>query len=111
MASPAPTRAAARYLKELYSLFGDWDLALAGYNAGEAKVLRAVARYKTSDYWTLRRTRAFRHALCGTTPQRLANLHSSGPTATFQRRFRSRGSTCRPRRHSRIADSCRPRRA
>ncbi len=54
------TRAAARYLKQLYSLFGDWDLALAGYNAGEAKILRGIARYKTSDYWRLRKTRAFR---------------------------------------------------
>ena len=54
------TRAAARYLKDLYGLFGDWNLALAGYNAGEGKVLRAIRRYKTDDYWELRKTRGLR---------------------------------------------------
>jgi membrane-bound lytic murein transglycosylase D len=54
------TRAAARYLKELHGLFGDWNLALAGYNAGEGKVLRAMKRYKTDDFWKLRETRGLR---------------------------------------------------
>lgn len=54
------TRAAARYLKDLYGLFGDWNLALAGYNAGEGKVLRAMKRYKTDDFWQLRKTRGLR---------------------------------------------------
>ncbi len=54
------TRAAARYLKDLYELFGDWNLALAGYNAGEGKVLRAMTRYRTDDFWKLRKTRGLR---------------------------------------------------
>jgi membrane-bound lytic murein transglycosylase D len=54
------TRAAARYLKDLYALFGDWNLAMAGYNAGEGKVLRGLSRYRKSDYWELRKTRALR---------------------------------------------------
>ncbi len=54
------TRAAARYLKDLYALFGDWNLAMAGYNAGEGKVLRGMSRYRKSDYWELRKTRALR---------------------------------------------------
>ncbi|HET7291489.1 MAG TPA: LysM peptidoglycan-binding domain-containing protein [Vicinamibacteria bacterium] len=54
------TRAAAKYLKELHGLLGDWNLALAGYNAGEYKVLRGISRYGTNDYWRLRKTRAFR---------------------------------------------------
>lgn len=54
------TRAAARFLKELHDTFGDWNLAMAAYNAGPAVVQRAVSRYNTNDYWKLRDTRALR---------------------------------------------------
>ncbi|MDD5284524.1 MAG: transglycosylase SLT domain-containing protein [Desulfuromonadaceae bacterium] len=48
------TTAAAMYLKELYGIFnGDWYLAAAGYNAGENKILRAINKYKTSDFWEI----------------------------------------------------------
>lgn len=48
------TTAAARYLKELYGMFnGDWYLAAAGYNAGENKILRAINKYNTTDFWEL----------------------------------------------------------
>jgi membrane-bound lytic murein transglycosylase D len=48
------TVAAARYLKHLYSIFGDWPLALASYNAGEGTVLRAIKAQGTTNYWDLR---------------------------------------------------------
>lgn len=48
------TVAAARYLKHLYTIFGDWPLALASYNAGEGTVLRAIKRQGTTNYWDLR---------------------------------------------------------
>ncbi len=47
------TIAAAKYLKDLYDMFNSWQLALAGYNAGEGKILRAIKRYKTEDFWEL----------------------------------------------------------
>jgi membrane-bound lytic murein transglycosylase D len=52
------TRAAAQYLKRLYEMFQDWNLALAAYNAGEGRIGRGLARQNTSDYWELRETRS-----------------------------------------------------
>jgi membrane-bound lytic murein transglycosylase D len=54
------TLAAAQYLKKLYAMFGDWNLALAGYNAGEGRVQRAIKRAQTNDFWALAKTRSFR---------------------------------------------------
>jgi membrane-bound lytic murein transglycosylase D len=48
------TVAAARYLKHLYSIFGDWPLAIASYNAGEGTVLRAIKAQGTTNYWDLK---------------------------------------------------------
>ncbi len=49
------TRAAARYLKDLYSMFGDWDLALVAYNAGEGYIRDLLAASGIDDFWTLAR--------------------------------------------------------
>ncbi|OUR96156.1 hypothetical protein A9Q84_07285 [Halobacteriovorax marinus] len=51
------TIAAAQYLKKLYGYFGSWELAAAAYNAGEGKVGRAIRRYKTENFWSLRKGR------------------------------------------------------
>jgi membrane-bound lytic murein transglycosylase D len=47
------TRAAARYLRDLYEMFGDWNLAMAGYDAGEGKILKGLQRLGATDYWQL----------------------------------------------------------
>jgi soluble lytic murein transglycosylase-like protein len=44
------TRAAAHYLRDLYSQFGSWPLAFAAYNAGEELVERAVVRSSSRDF-------------------------------------------------------------
>jgi soluble lytic murein transglycosylase-like protein len=49
------TRAAARYLRDLYRMFGDWKLALAGYNWGEGNVQKAIRRAGTRDFDELAR--------------------------------------------------------
>jgi len=46
------TRAAARYLRDLYERFGDWHLALAGYNTGEANIERIQAQ-GCDDFWEM----------------------------------------------------------
>lgn len=47
------TRAAAKYLKDLYAEFGDWYLVMAAYNSGSQRVKRAMKRNNTDNYWEL----------------------------------------------------------
>lgn len=47
------TIAAAKYLKNLYDMFGCWYLAAAAYNAGENKIVQAIERYNTRDFWEI----------------------------------------------------------
>jgi len=49
------TRAAARYLKDLYEEFDDWYLAFAAYNCGSGRVRKVIKRQNTDDYWKLSR--------------------------------------------------------
>lgn len=54
------TVAAARYLRDLYDLFGTWPLAMAAYNAGEGKVLRALQKTQAESFWEIAQTRHLR---------------------------------------------------
>jgi membrane-bound lytic murein transglycosylase D len=47
------TRAAARYLEDLYRQFGCWYLAAAAYNAGEKRVEGAMYRSPNKGFWAL----------------------------------------------------------
>ncbi len=48
------TDAAARYLKQLYSIYGNWQLAIAAYNCGPGNVNRAIRRSGgKQNYWDI----------------------------------------------------------
>jgi membrane-bound lytic murein transglycosylase D len=47
------TEAVVAYFADLYQRFGNWDLALAAFNAGYGAVLRGIAKYNTNDFWLL----------------------------------------------------------
>jgi membrane-bound lytic murein transglycosylase D len=47
------TVAAAKYLTKLYQMFGDWNLALAAYNAGEGKISRVMAASGQCDFFDI----------------------------------------------------------
>jgi membrane-bound lytic murein transglycosylase D len=46
----AAARAAADYLRQLHTRFGDWRLAVAAYNCGDGTVQRLLQRYDTNSY-------------------------------------------------------------
>ena len=78
------TIAASKYLKKLYEEFGDWEIAASAYNAGEAKLNRAIARYKTDNFWDLRKKRYLKSETRNYVPKIMAlailgkNLNSFG---------------------------------
>lgn len=48
------TDAAVRYLKDLYAIYGDWNLVIAAYNCGPGNVNKAIARSGGKrDYWEI----------------------------------------------------------
>jgi len=51
------TRAAARHLRDLYGMFGDWYLVMAAYNSGPLNVVKAIQRTGYADFWELQKRR------------------------------------------------------
>lgn len=54
------TRAAAKHLKDLYARYGDWHIAMAGYNCSPRCIKRAISRAKSAGhanptYWDMYR--------------------------------------------------------
>jgi len=47
------TSAAARYLKELFSIYGDWLLVIAAYNGGAGNVNSAIRKSHSRNFWNL----------------------------------------------------------
>jgi membrane-bound lytic murein transglycosylase D len=48
------TEAAARFLKDLYRDFGDWELAMAAYNGGPGRIRQTIKKQKTTDFWEMK---------------------------------------------------------
>ena len=66
------TRAAARYLRNLYRDSGDWYLALAGYNNGPGRVESAAQALQSRNFWDMARSRWMRDATKSYVPQMCA---------------------------------------
>jgi membrane-bound lytic murein transglycosylase D len=50
----ASTHAAAKHMKDLYIIFGDWSLSIAAYNCGAGNVSKAIRRSGGKrDYWDI----------------------------------------------------------
>ena len=49
----ASTHAACKYLKDSYTIFGDWSLAIASYNCGTGNVNKAIRRAGSRDFWKI----------------------------------------------------------
>jgi len=47
------THAAAKYLKTLYKIFGDWRIAIASYNLGENRLRKILKARNFVDYWQI----------------------------------------------------------
>lgn len=48
------TEAACKYFRQLYNIFGDWELVLASYNTGPGNLRRAIRRAgNITNYWQL----------------------------------------------------------
>ena len=69
------THAAARYLRDLYEMFGSWHLSLAAYNTGEGNVARAIERNGGGNYWEMMENGELHPETCDFVPLFLAALH------------------------------------
>ena len=81
---PKATDAAARYLHDLYLQFGDWKLALAAYNTGEANVGNAIERAHTQDFDQLSNLRLLPLETRNYVPRVLATVQSLGHSLLFE---------------------------
>ncbi len=98
------TRAAAKYLRGLHALFGDWALAIAAYNAGEGRVARVIRRTGVRDFWTMAARGLLPQETINYVPSvfaaaQLLNVSGSTPDARearlLQTTFKTKGSSSR----------------
>lgn len=68
------TRVAAVYLRDLYTLFGDWALAMAAYNSGEPRVMDAVVKNGRANFWEMYDKKLLPKETCNYVPKILAAI-------------------------------------
>lgn len=66
------TRAAAKFLRNLYRDSGDWYLALAGYNNGPGRVESCAQSIQSRNFWDMARSKWMRDATKSYVPQMCA---------------------------------------
>jgi len=69
------TLAAAKHLEDLHERLGDWYLAMAAYNAGLGKVLKAMKMYKSDDFFYISKRRYLKPETRNYVPKYLALRH------------------------------------
>jgi len=52
------THAAAKHMRDLYAMFGDWYLVMAAYNSGPLNVVKAIEHTGYADFWELQKRNA-----------------------------------------------------
>jgi hypothetical protein len=68
------TRVAALYLRDLYTIFGDWTLAMAAYNSGEPRVMGAIVKNGNANFWELYDKQLLPKETCHYIPKILATI-------------------------------------
>ena len=87
------THAAAQYLHDLHSMFGDWKLALAAYNTGEANVSAAIRKGHSQNFDRLADLGMLSQETRDYVPKVLARMSFLGPIPANKEIGRSTGTT------------------
>jgi membrane-bound lytic murein transglycosylase D len=69
------THAAARYFRDLYNIFGSWELALSAYNAGEYGILRRMRNANTRNFYALAEEGYLHRETANYVPKVIAAMH------------------------------------
>lgn len=69
------TTAAAMYFKDMHNVLSSWELALAGYNAGEYGIIRRIMKHGTRDFYKLSRDKHLPSETINYVPKVLAAMH------------------------------------
>ena len=77
------TKVAAAYLRDLYTIFGDWTLAMAAYNCGEPRVMDAVIKNGRANFWDLHARQLLPQETRNYVPKILAAIQVAGKANAY----------------------------